>query len=910
MGVDIYIYIYFYLSLSVSSAFSVPPVLSVNLSIYLSIHPSVCLSIHPSIHLSIYLSISGAMFAVFLSFSSRGSWRVLSVTLVRGLAGRSWWISALYQARGFLPAVTAATPSFRSILSRCTYRHPRPRPRPHPRPLLLPTSSPATTSPHARLSLPTDYRCLRVYPTIEPKVATQCSRLPRSLPETVLPCVHPAANPLPIRSTITSQLCVTAVSPWLRRYFLTVPAFLDDRPVATPANNTETALSSDATAFASIMINIAHRRIVGKPPSANGSLPAARDEEIRETREIPDGNRNVCSFEQLCDMITELERDITDKLPSNLDFDNDSSERDLLFQLEPEKDRSEGMRPGEHFTTTYDDIMSFLTNLEDGSPGEANVPEVEGTILEEIFGNSPQLSLPSVSYDSVARPTFKEDLATALLQLEEKDAAISVLKEELKSERNAAREKLEGEKKRNGRKFHEQEEKYKGIVRRHQKFIEELISEKTVLTEKCNSLAQRVKEIEMKMERDSKAAADRHAVELQKAKERFAAAEKIKRERWIEARTTKIKEMTVKGLEPELRNIMERHAEEIQRLRNVHAKELQDTELRIVRRSNEQLEQLRLELTASHERMLSNETNILRARYQEKLEQQENMFETQRTKLSDELRLAREKFEEEQAKRDAEREDSLQRVHSRYQQEIETLKQQHSNEKIMIRESLKVEWEAWLADYNRQQRLRMEQTENKIREECYRERDRQIELVIERLEKDSRNAKFTLEQNFDRKFRTLKEKFELDLRTATDNEQVHKGKLIEATDALEKTKIELDQTEAKLQQLTSELSNANQVIARLSVEKDDARKLARQEIEGEKRDLEEKIASLYQEITRMDRDREESMARIHSRIKLVMTQKVLTIKNLTKELNDAKSKMKHLEKLLDQQRKEYILKSL
>ena len=46
------------------------------------------------------------------------------------------------------------------------------------------------------------------------------------------------------------------------------------------------------------------------------------------------------------------------------------------------------------------------------------------------------------------------------------------------------------------------------------------------------------------------------------------------------------------------------------------------------------------------------------------------------------------------------------------------------------------------------------------------------------------------------------------------------------------------------------------------------------------------------------------------RIKLIMTQKVLTIKNLIKELNDTKLKCEHLEKLLDQQRRDYILKSL
>lgn len=136
---------------------------------------------------------------------------------------------------------------------------------------------------------------------------------------------------------------------------------------------------------------------------------------------------------------------------------------------------------------------------------------------------------------------FKEDLITAQLQLEEKEATISLLKEQLKTERKLACEKLESQKKNSNSKLQQQEEKYKGIVKRHQKFIEQLIQEKTDLTEKCNSLVQKVKEIEIKMQRDLKAAADRHVVELQRAKDHLAAAEKIKRERWIEARTTKIK---------------------------------------------------------------------------------------------------------------------------------------------------------------------------------------------------------------------------------------------------------------------------------------------------------------------------------------------------------------------------------
>ncbi|XP_043517333.1 centrosomal protein of 131 kDa-like [Frieseomelitta varia] len=680
------------------------------------------------------------------------------------------------------------------------------------------------------------------------------------------------------------------------------------------------------------MINIEHPKIHGKPP-VNKSLPSKDAESkekqftqkmVHEKMEIneektqrADCNQNIidsttCSFEQLCNIISDLEKDIAVKMP----------EIDQL-QLKPEKDESEGKNATN--ATMYDDIMSFLTKLEEGSSLDETkfcIPEVNDTVFGEIFTNSHSLPCEmqyreehnnySICPSNVNNDnhTFKEDVATAQLLLEEKNATISFLKEQLKTERKAACDKLEEQKRSSSSKLQQQEEKYKGIVKRHQKFIEQLISEKTDLTEKCNSLAQRVKEIEIKMQRDLKAASDRHIVELQRAKEHFAAAEKIKRERWIETRTTKIKEMTVKGLEPELRNMMDQHAEEIQKLRNIHMKELQDSELRIIRRSNQQLEQLRLELTASYERMLVNEKNILGVRYQEKLEEQENQFKTQQMKLVQEIQRDRENFTKEQAKREAEMEANLQEKHLQHQKEIENLKQQHSNEKKTFEESLKAEWEAWLLDYKRQQNLRIEQAENKIKDECNKERDRQIELAIESLEKDSRNERAMLQRNFDCKLRSLRDKYEIDLQTTIDNEQLQKTKLIQTKDKLEKTEIQLQQAESKLQEYVSELNNANEVIKRLSMERNNSKKLARQEIEQEKRELEEKIASLYQEITRINVNRDTSMAQLHSRIKLIITQKVLTIKNLTKELHDVKLKCQHLEKLLDQQRREYILKSL
>lgn len=135
----------------------------------------------------------------------------------------------------------------------------------------------------------------------------------------------------------------------------------------------------------------------------------------------------------------------------------------------------------------------------------------------------------------------RDDLEIARLQIEERNATIECLMDQLKSERKAACDKMSSQKRHHAVRTKELENKYRTIVKRHQKFIEQLLAEKTDLTQKCDSLARQIKEMEQKLQRDLKVITERHAVELQRAKEHIAASEKIRRERWLEMKTSKIK---------------------------------------------------------------------------------------------------------------------------------------------------------------------------------------------------------------------------------------------------------------------------------------------------------------------------------------------------------------------------------
>ncbi|XP_024941076.1 centrosomal protein of 131 kDa isoform X2 [Cephus cinctus] len=668
------------------------------------------------------------------------------------------------------------------------------------------------------------------------------------------------------------------------------------------------------------------------PPTSNckeiemgiDAMIKSLESDAKKLQATSDCNQNViepnsCSFEQLCSMINDLERNTSgDRI--NYPEKNEAHlvEERYKNQVEPEKDCSNQLCSAAG--STYEDIMSFLGTLEQDETGYVNDSQIEKSdknsksILQELFTENQFHYCPGCNRNnrtvSLIPNTLKEDLATAKLQLEEREATIRFLKNELRTERQLACEKIEAQTKQHTAAQQTQKSKYQTVVKRHQKFIEQLLSEKKDLSEKCNFLADRIKEMEAKHLRESKVVAERHTVELQRARELCAASEKIRRERWLEAKTSKIKEMTVKGLEPELRSMVEQHQQDIQEIRSAHIKELQDMELRTIRRSNQQLEQLRLELVASHEKMMSNEKEILRARYEEKMEEQEKLFRTQHRKLIDELQQERNLFVQQQAKMHSEKDAAVQQAYSHFQEKINALNRQHQIEKKSFQESLRVEQETWMENYRRQQSVKFERAEGKIREECNRERDRQIEIAIERLERETRDMKNDLQKSSQNKLRSLKEKYETELKDAAENEQLLKSKMTLIQKRLKDTENQLEISENKLRDCSCDLNACKQSMDKMKMERDNAKRVVRQEIEMEKRGLEEKISSLYRELAENNSNREALMGQVYSRIKLIVTQKDLLIRNLKEEVEGMKKRCDHLEKLLDHQRKEYVLKSL
>ena len=89
--------------------------------------------------------------------------------------------------------------------------------------------------------------------------------------------------------------------------------------------------------------------------------------------------------------------------------------------------------------------------------------------------------------------------------------------------------------------LHTQKSEYETAIQRHLSFIDQLIDDKKALGEKCEKLVGEIKKMESKYQAKSTATEEKHKVEMSKAKDLFAAAEKLRREKWVEEKTKKIK---------------------------------------------------------------------------------------------------------------------------------------------------------------------------------------------------------------------------------------------------------------------------------------------------------------------------------------------------------------------------------
>ncbi|CAH1399253.1 unnamed protein product [Nezara viridula] len=532
------------------------------------------------------------------------------------------------------------------------------------------------------------------------------------------------------------------------------------------------------------------------------------------------------------------------------------------------------------------DILTFLDDLDrSDSRNGMHSPETK----------------PAIPHNDVVKPLPAGRMGQ-LLSLDSSELAQRVMALSLElEEKTVMSERAQERLKETQEKLNKHKTDSDSIIKRHQKFIDQLLQEKRLLGEQCASV---VKEMEEKHNKTVASMESRHEVELKKLQEKMLAAEKLRREKWENERIKKIKEQTVKGLEPELERMTRTHQDELAELRRAHERELSEMEAASSRRIMAAREQA----LRDREQAVSEEREAARKKLEDELAEVERSYQEQRRRLMNEVRDEKERLEREAnaslAQRTRQLEEKWKQAEADLQERMAMLQEKHEAELKALRETLEGERQSWL----NHQTIALVEKEKQIRESVKKERDRHIEAVIRRLDDEAQEKERTLEAKIVR----IKEEYERELKESEGLLHELKRKLKDARSEIQDYEEIVSKLRTQTTQLECQLTTAKQHVERLEYERSESRSLARSEacsqIAALQRELSEERMKKEEAVALLQAEKERELQQVYNRVKEAIAKKDETVRMVQKQRDAALEQCAQLETMVDQQRKELSMR--
>lgn len=189
-------------------------------------------------------------------------------------------------------------------------------------------------------------------------------------------------------------------------------------------------------------------------------------------------------------------------------------------------------------SSKYSNLMSFL--------------ESQDTATKMTF-------LDNISPDPEALGAYSEakvKLITLKLELEEAHKTIDSLKLMLDKQKFTNEEQERVWKDKLNRELIKQQKTYEEALEKNVLFIESLLKEKEQRLKLINELQTQLNSNEENYKSQIAALHEYYKKELKKSKDAWVTTEKIKREKWQKDKAKEIKELTARGLEPEITRLV------------------------------------------------------------------------------------------------------------------------------------------------------------------------------------------------------------------------------------------------------------------------------------------------------------------------------------------------------------------
>ncbi len=277
--------------------------------------------------------------------------------------------------------------------------------------------------------------------------------------------------------------------------------------------------------------------------------------------------------------------------------------------------------------------------------------------------------------------------------------------------------------------------------------VDRLLNDKTELTKRCELFAEELKAVERKYQMKVEEMDDHAAKELAKNKQNWVATERMKREAWEKEKVKEIKEMTIKGLQPEVERILSEKKQDKLRMEEQQREALDEQRRELLDMTQQQVREVREEKNREMETALDKEREAHRKKLREEFERFNREMQEERAKCAADL-LAERRLREELLRQGAEASEAklreaLAAERTKSQAAIQDAEtkladstQQHQHQLMHLEQRLKDETHEAERIAGEKFRLQLEQHEAALRKELSAERDRQLEIVMERLSRE------------------------------------------------------------------------------------------------------------------------------------------------------------------------------
>ncbi|CAM9392230.1 unnamed protein product [Ascophyllum nodosum] len=352
----------------------------------------------------------------------------------------------------------------------------------------------------------------------------------------------------------------------------------------------------------------------------------------------------------------------------------------------------------------------------------------------------------------------KDQLVSLSLELEDCSQAVDLLKEALGREQQVAKGLTEQVSTPFRAELEAADAKEKAVLAEHLETVDKvsrfkgqdmlvMLERKRELSTRAKGLLDQIKEARAETTAAVEEIREQGRVEILHAQAIWAQGEDLRREKWMANRTREIRELTLKGLEPEIERIMDKHKAGMEEADCAHHRETQRLRERTFRRAGEVLSEERARLRSRVEQDKRETMETLSERRQALMDKHQTNLERIRKRAAGEAEAQRRWQDEETRRMEGvtavdvarirkEEHDRLQEMRLRHAEEMAAASRRKTAALASLARQAEMDREEWDKRAKEEASAVAEEVLDRERERLTTERDKKIDETIRRLQRD------------------------------------------------------------------------------------------------------------------------------------------------------------------------------